>query len=91
MAMKQRSGTKSKTMGGMLNVFKSTFSRSEMKQCLEFALAKLRGLCKYLASVYNAHSHVYGLHRLTFAHKQSRKINAIRRVVLTKELSVIST
>ena len=29
---------------------------------LEFALAKLRGLCKYLANVYNLHSHVYGLH-----------------------------
>ena len=66
MAMKQRSGTKSKTMGGMLNVFKSTFSRSEMKQCLEFAPAKLRGLCKYLAAAYNSNSHVCRLHCLTF-------------------------
>ena len=61
MAMKQRSGTKSKTIGGMLNVFQSTFSRSEMKPCLEFMLAKLRGLCKYLANAYNSNSHVYGL------------------------------
>ena len=42
--------------------------RNEVKD-LEFALAKLRGLCKYLASVYNSHSHVYGLHRLIFVHK----------------------
>jgi hypothetical protein len=32
MAMKQRGGTKSKTMEGMLNVFQSTFSQSGMKQ-----------------------------------------------------------
>jgi hypothetical protein len=32
-------------------------------------LQKLRGLCKYLANVYNSHSHVYGLHRLTFVHE----------------------
>ena len=69
MVVRQRSGTKSKTTGGMLNVFQSTFSRSGMKQCLEFALAKLRGLCKYLANVYNSHSHVYGLHRLTYVHE----------------------
>ncbi len=42
--------------------------RNEVKD-LEFALAKLRGLCKYLASVYNSHSHVYGLHRLIFVHE----------------------
>ena len=47
-------------------------------------LQKLRGLCKYLANVCNSHSHVYGLHHLTFAHKQSRKINAMRRVVFSK-------
>ncbi len=34
-----------------------------------FALAKLRGLCKYLANVYNSHSHVYGLHRLILCTK----------------------
>ena len=46
--------------------------RNEVKD-LEFALAKLRGLCKYLASVYNSHSHVYGLHRPTFVHKTKQK------------------
>ncbi len=66
MAMKQRSGTKSKTIERMLNVFKSTFSASEMKQCLELALAKLRKICKYLADAYNSNSHVCGLHCLTF-------------------------
>ncbi len=47
MAMKRRGGTKSKTIERMLNVFQSTFSASEMKQCLEFALAKLRRICKH--------------------------------------------
>ncbi len=66
MAMKQRGGTKSKTIERMLNVFQSTFSASEMKQCLEFALAKLRRTCRYLADAYNSNSHVCGLHCLTF-------------------------
>ena len=57
---------KSKTIERMLNVFQSTFSASEMKQCLEFALAKLRRICKYLADAYNSNSHVCGLHCLTF-------------------------
>jgi hypothetical protein len=69
MAMKQRGGTKRKTIEGMLNVFQSTFSRSGMKQCLEFALAKLRGLCKYLADAHNSNSHVCGLHRLSFVYE----------------------
>ncbi len=73
MAMKQRSGTKSKTMERMLNVFQSTFSRSGMKQCLEFALAKLRGLCKYLADAYNSNSHVCGLHCLTFVYENKQE------------------
>ena len=60
MAMKQRSGTKSKTIERMLNVFQSTFSASEMKKCLEFGLAKLRRICKYLADAYNSNSHVCG-------------------------------
>ena len=62
MAMKEREEWNEAKPKRMLNVFESTFSRSEMKQDLEFALAKLRGLCKYLANVYNLHSHVYGLH-----------------------------
>ena len=69
MMMKQRSGTK-QNQKGMPNVFSTyIFSiRNEVKD-LEFALAKLRGLCKYLASVYNSHSHVYGLHRLILCTK----------------------
>ncbi len=57
---------KAKTIERMLNVFQSTFSASEMKQCLEFALAKLRRICKYLADAYNSNSHVCGLHCFTF-------------------------
>jgi hypothetical protein len=82
MAMKQRGGTKSKTIDGMLNVFQSTFSRSGMKQCLEFALAKLRGLCKYLASAYNSNSHVCGLHCLRLLHRRERLITSIATPVL---------
>jgi hypothetical protein len=66
MVMKQRSGMKSKTIERMLNVFQSAFSASEMKQCLEFALAKLRRICKCLADAYKSKSHVCGLHCLTF-------------------------
>ena len=47
-------------------------------------LQKLRGLCKYLANVYNSHSHVYGLHRPICTQKTRQKINAMRRVVLWK-------
>ena len=91
MVMKQRGGTK-QNQRGMLNVFSiCIFSIRREVNSWNLHLQKLRGLCKYLANVCNSHSHVYGLHRLTFAHKQSRKINAMRRVVLTKELSVIST
>ncbi len=90
MGMKQRSGTKSKTMEGMLNVFQSTFSRSGMKQCLEFALAKVRGLCKYSADAYNSNSHLWAPLSYFCLRKQSKKINAMRRVVFPKELSVIS-
>ncbi len=49
--------------------FNLHFLDQKWSKYLEFALAKLRGLCKYLANVYNSHSHVYGLHRLTFVHK----------------------
>ncbi len=82
MAMKQRSGTKSKTIRGMLDVFQSTFSRSGMKQCLEFTLAKLRRLCKYLADAYNSNSHVCGLHCLTFVceNKQENQCNEASRL-----------
>ncbi len=42
------------------------FLHQQWKQCLEFALAKLRRICKYLADAYNSGSHVCGLHCLTF-------------------------
>jgi hypothetical protein len=42
------------------------FLHQQWKQCLEFALAKLRRICKYLADAYNSDSHVCGLHCLTF-------------------------
>jgi hypothetical protein len=82
MAMKQRSGTKSKTIERMLNVFQSSFSASEMKQCLEFALAKLGRICKYLADAYNSNSHVCGLHCLTFVceKKQENQRNEASRL-----------
>ncbi len=55
---------------GMLNIFSTyIFSIRNEASTLNLHLQKLRGLCKYLANVYNSHSHVYGLHRLTFAHK----------------------
>jgi hypothetical protein len=68
MAMKQRGGTKSKTVGNAERFSIYIFSiRNEA--CLEFALAKLRGLCKYFANAYNSNSHVCGLHRLTFVYE----------------------
>ena len=42
------------------------FLHQKWKQCLEFALAKLRRICKYLADAYNSNSHVCRLHCLTF-------------------------
>ncbi len=58
-----------KPEGDAERFFNLHFLDQEWSKDLEFALAKLRGLCKYLASVYNSHSHVYGLHRLTFVHE----------------------
>ncbi len=89
--MKQRV-ERSKTKKGMPNVFLIyIFSiRNEVKD-LEFALAKLRGLCKYLASVHNSHSHVYGLHRLILCTKTKQKNQCNEASRPLKELSVIST
>ena len=41
----------------------------QWKQCLEFTLAKLREICKYLAGACNSNSHARGLHYLTFVCK----------------------
>ena len=69
MVMRQRGGTKQKPKGNAERFFNLHFLDQKRSKDLEFALAKLRGLCKYLANVYNSHSHVYGLHRLTFVHE----------------------
>jgi len=58
-----------KPKGNAERFFNLHFLDQKWSKDLEFALAKLRGLCKYLANVYNSHSHVYGLHRLTFVHE----------------------
>ena len=69
MVMKQRGGTK-QNQKGMLNVFSIyIFSIRNEVEDLEFALAKLRGLCKYLANAYKTYSPVYGLHRLILCRK----------------------
>jgi hypothetical protein len=65
MAMKRRGGTNSKIVERMLNVF----LHQQWKQYLEFALAKLREICKYLAGACNSNSHPRGLHHLTFVCK----------------------
>ncbi len=62
---------------------------------LELALAKLRGLCKYLADAYNSNSHVCGLHRLTFVYenkagKSTQWGQSSFRKCIKKEFSVIS-
>ena len=58
---RERSGTEQnrKECSTFLNL---RFLDQKWSKDLEFALAKLRGLCKYLANVYNLHSHVCGLH-----------------------------
>ena len=78
-----RSGTK-QNRRECPTLFNLHFLDQKWSKDLEFALAKLRGLCKYLANVYNLHSHVYGLHCPICARKQSRKINAMRRVVFKR-------
>ena len=45
------------------------FLHQQWKQCLEFMLAKLREICKYLAGACNSNSHARGLHYLTFVCK----------------------
>ena len=58
-----------KPKGNAERFFNLHFLDQKWSKDLEFALAKLRGLCKYLANVYNSHSHVYGLHRLILCTK----------------------
>ncbi len=58
-----------KPKGNAERFFNLHFLDQKGSKYLGFAFAKLRGLCKYLANVYSSHSHVYGLHRLTFVHE----------------------
>ncbi len=69
MVMKQRGETKQNREGDAERFFNLHCLDQERSKYLELALAKLRGLCKYLANAYNSNSHVYGLHRLTFVHE----------------------
>jgi hypothetical protein len=93
MAMKQRGGMRSKlVVERMLNVYDLHFPTPAVEAMLEFMLAKLREICKYLAGACNSNSHARGLHYLLSA-KQGREVNAMRRVVsenVSKELSVIN-
>jgi hypothetical protein len=73
MVMKRRGGTKQNQKGNAERFFNLHFLDQKWSKDLEFALAKLRGLCKYLASVYHSHSHVYGLHRLILCTKTKQK------------------
>ncbi len=52
---------KAKLLGecGMFLIY--IFLHQQWKQCLEFALAKLREICKYLAGACNSNSHARGL------------------------------
>jgi hypothetical protein len=68
MAMKRRSGTRSKlVVERTLNVFDLHFPAPAVEA--EFLLAKWREICKYLAGACNSNSHARGLHYLTFVCK----------------------
>ena len=65
---RERSGTEQnrKECSTFLNL---RFLDQKWSKDLESALAKLRGLCKYLANAYKTYSPVYGLHRLILCMK----------------------
>ncbi len=69
------------------------FLHQQWKLCLEFALAKLREICKYLAGACNSNSHACGLHYLTFVCKnkagKSMQWGESSQKMYKKELSVI--
>ncbi len=69
MVVKQRGGTKAKLLGECWTFLIYINLHQQWKQCLEFALAKLREICKYLAGACNSNSHACGLHYLTFVCK----------------------
>ena len=70
------------------------FLHQQWKQCLEFALSKLREICKYLAGACNSNSHACGLHYLTFvcknkAEKQRNEASHLRKCI--KKSSALSS
>ncbi len=70
------------------------FLHQHWKQCLEFMLAKLREIRKYLAGACNSNSHARGLHYLTFVCKtkqgESMQQGESSQENVSKELSVIN-
>ena len=58
-----------KPKGNAERFFNLHFLDQKWSKDLEFALAKLRGLCKYLANAYKTYSPVYGPHRLILCMK----------------------
>ena len=85
---RERSGTEQnrKECSTFLNL---RFLDQKWSKDLESALAKLRGLCKYLANVYNLHSHVYGLHlsNLRTKKRQENQCNEASRLKKSSALS----
>ncbi len=71
------------------------FLHQQWKQCLEFALSKLREICKCLAGACNSNSHARGLHYLTFVCKnkagKSTQWGESSQKMYQKELSVINS
>ncbi len=83
---------KAKLLGECWKILIYIFLHQKWKQCLEFTLAKLREICKYLAGACNSNSHAQGLHYLTFlcknkAGKSSQGGESSQKMYL-KELSV---
>ncbi len=79
---RERSGTEQnrRECSTFLNLH---FLDQKWSKDLEFALAKLRGLCKYLANVQFTRSCLW-TSLFNMRTKQSRKINAMRRAILEK-------
>ncbi len=95
MVMKRRGGRKAKLLLRECWTFLTyIFLHQQWKQCLEFALAKLREICKYLAGACNSNSHARGLHYLTFVWKKpgkSMQWGESSQKMYQKELSIINS
>ena len=84
---------KAKLLGECWTFLTYIFLHKQWKQCLEFALAKLREICKYLAGACNSNSHARGLHYLTFVCKtrqgnQRNEASCLRKCI--KKSSALS-